>query len=97
MSRKFHRVKSYILCSKKHIFSFRLIEEELSTRRSISCLGEKVQAESGLKMDQTLKRGTSAFAETVAIENDELTQGAEKYLKETPVQKVTESCVESLR
>ena len=91
------KVKSYILCSKKHIFTFRLIEEELSTRRSISCLGEKVQAESGLKMDQTLKRGTSAFAETVAIENDELTQGAEKYLKETPVQKVTESCVESLR
>eukprot|EP00091_Calanus_sinicus_P007252 TRINITY_DN18215_c0_g1_i1.p1 TRINITY_DN18215_c0_g1~~TRINITY_DN18215_c0_g1_i1.p1 ORF type:complete len:166 (+),score=43.49 TRINITY_DN18215_c0_g1_i1:130-627(+) len=35
----------------------RLIEEELSTRRSISCIGEKGQADSGHKMDQTLKRG----------------------------------------
>jgi len=72
----------------------RLIEEELSTRRSISCLGEKVQEESNLKIDQTLKRVTSAFPETIAIENDELTQEAGTYLTGTPVQDLTGGCVE---
>ena len=60
----------------------------------ISCLGEKVQEESNLKIDQTLKRVTSAFPETIAIENDELTQEAGTYLTGTPVQDLTGGCVE---
>ena len=77
------------------VWNFRLIEEELSARRSISGISEKGQEEPSAKANETLKNRASA--ESLTNENNELSQESEKYLKDTPVQKITESCVDSAR